>query len=375
MGYNKLFNIIKCDDKTKNLIANISKMENTPYILSEVMSILDDNSELFNSIGDKDKEQFVNLIKLYFENCFEYWLDFKDIEKAIKYGKIKIYKVEAANGLRFATVNEIEQGVSGLLGEYIYPAGENEFKMLSLLMWTFTGISYYFRCAGYSLSYNKDSKVIETFCEMIAMCVHDLKKMIVWLSNEEKVDKALRIMNKFKKTKGYKYASFERDEITEDISIKQLIHNIDKEFPRNSTNNLYRKAIALVIKTNRDNQRLEPLEVAELRRIYRMYLSERTIKKSNENKTNEELKSMCERILSERDSGKIDPKHFAYVIIDTLKKKNYSKCSDKQYRFIADAINILDNNIDNSTEVITDIDIDSSLSDLSNAIGLGIFEN
>ena len=60
---------------------------------------------------------------------------------------------KAHNGIRFATANEVKQGVKGLIPEFIFPAGENEYKLMCLLQWTFCGTPFFFRNAGYKICY------------------------------------------------------------------------------------------------------------------------------------------------------------------------------------------------------------------------------
>ena len=104
------------------------------------------------------------------------------------------------------------------------------------------------------------------------------------------------------------------------------------------------------------------------------------------------LRDECELILNERTSGKIDPNHFAYKIISTLKNSGYKKCSVKQYDIIKDALNIISNyeekkqeTEDNKAEqlILDDTCIDnvvdatdtSVLTDISDALGRGLFDD
>lgn len=386
MEYTKLLNLLGNDTKMTSFISNLSSgYLEVPYIISETLKILEDDNPFFNIISESNKKSLCVMMDLYFTDCWGLYIDELGLDKLLKFGKIEIYKIDAANGLRYATVNEIAQGIKGLMGEYVYPAGEEEYKRLCLLNWTFTGISYYFRQAGYKLNYDNDGKVLTSFYEMIQMCAVDLKEMFDWVSVKDQLDKTLKRLKKMQKSNGYKYATYEKDEITEDITIKQLVYNIYKVFPRNSANPEYRKALALALKSYKNKQKLEPLEVATLRDIYDKYALDRNRNGQSQLETDTELKKKCEQILAEKSLGTINPKHFAYTIIETLKKSNYTKCSPKQYSIIEDAFSIInknknksiDDNIEctnNQTEVISDEEIDLSLASLSNAIGSGLFE-
>ncbi|MBO5388337.1 MAG: hypothetical protein J6A59_09385, partial [Lachnospiraceae bacterium] len=132
------------------------------------------------------------------------------------------------------------------------------------------------------------------------------------------------------------------------------------------------------IKMYKNKQELSPLEISSLREIYEEYALDRG--KNNQPATvNEDLKKKCALLLSERTSGKINHNHFAYTIIDTLKRNNYTKCSPKQYSIIEEALKLVGRDLsteeDNRTEIISDSEIDLSLASLSNAIGDGLFED
>ena len=372
MSYNKLFKLLEDNTRMNSFISNISSgyME-VPYIMSETLKILEDDNPFFGIISDSNKKSLCIMLDQYFTDCWGLFIEDLKLDKCLSYGKIEIYKIAAANGLRYATVNEVAQGIKGLIGEYIYPAGEEEYKKLCLLQWSFTGVSYYFRQAGYKLDYDSNGKVVNSFYEMIQMCAYQLKELFDWVSVKENLDKALNRIKKMQKSKGYKYASYEKDEITEDITIKQLVMNIYKVFPRNSSNPDYRKALALALKSYKGKQQLTPLEVSQLRDIYDKHALDINRDKKAAASVNTDVKEKCELLLAERFKGKINQKHFAYTIIETLKRNNYTSCSPKQYAVIEEAYMIVtkannnDNKVENNTsaktEVISDDDINESL--------------
>ena len=376
MGYNKLFKLLEDNTRMTSFISNISSgyME-IPYIMSETLKILEDDNPFYGIISDNNKKSLCIMMDQYFTDCWELYIEDLKLDKYLSYGKIEIYKVNAANGLRYATVNEVAQGIKGLIGENIYPAGEEEYKRLCLLQWSFTGVSYYFRQAGYNLEYDGDGKVTTSFYEMIQMCAYQLKELFDWVAVRNNFDKALNRIKKMQKSKGYKYASYEKDEITEDITIKQLVINIYKIFPRNSSNPEYRRALALALKSYKNKQQLTPLEVSQLREIYDKHALDIHRNKQESKEVNIDLKEKCELLIAERFKGKVNQKHFAYTIIETLKKNNYTSCSPKQYAVIEEAYKIVTKDINKNineqenkvtkTEVISDDDITKSLATYS----------
>lgn len=374
-------NTLKLIDDNKRLCTSIKNIYELPYeipyLMDEVLKLLDDDC-MDKSVTDKDKVSMCYMLDMYFGTCYhEFNADLK-LDKLLNYGKIEIYKVEAVNGIRYATEKEVLHGVKGLIPENIYPAGEDTFKLLCLLQWTFCGRSYYLRNAGYKLNYDTNGKVLKSSVEMFNMCALQLKELIDWLKNRDKLEKAIRIISKVKKAGGYKYASYESDEIEETVTVKQLIYNIVNTFPRESSNPEYRRALALALSKHRGNKVLTPYELSQLRRIYENYALDKDraklIEKSSSGQR-DKLKEECETILRNRD--KLNPKDFVFKIIETLTRYGYSRCSPKQHKFIEEAldkINNTDTETKSKTEVISDDDIDASLEDMYDALNSGMFE-
>lgn len=374
-----------------------------PFLITNALNIIRDDSIQGMMVPMEDKIGIANMAVMCNDSCFGAYLDIfitdsslskSSMDNLLKYGEIEIYKIAAKNGLRDATQSEVEQGIRGLIAENIYPAGQNYYQLLNLMMWAFTGENYYFRKAGFTLTYDDKGNVNETVYQMIKMSAPKLVEMFKFVANTDEFDKVLAIIRKTKAKGGYKYCNYASDEIKESISIKQLVQNIDKMFPRGSDNKDYKKAIGLVIKTNKRGARLTPIEVSFLREVYARFVNNRQYKTDDDanQQVNNELKEKCERLLFMRDSGLIDPKHFAYTIITTLRKSNYTRCSDKQLAYVDNAIQILNNNNaknlreqqlkemeDNSREmaqtnitgVLTENEIDDTL---KNMLSTGIFE-
>jgi hypothetical protein len=378
MGYTKLFELLKDETKLTSLITNLSSgFIEVPYLISETLKLLADDSIYYNAISDNNKISLCIMIDNYFSDCLEQYIADINLDKLLKFGKIEVYKIEAADGLRYATQGEVANGVKGLIGEYIYTAGEEEYKNLCLLQWSFSGIGYFYKQAGYNLKYDDKGKVLTSFYEMITQSAYGLKNLFDWISVKSNFETAIAKIKKMQKKHGYKYATYAKDEVTEEITIKQLVYNIYRVFPRNSTNYEYRRALALALKNYKNKKPLTPSEVSWLREVYEKHAVDinKEVISAGENK---EIKDKCEKLLAERYSGRINQNHFAYNIIETLKKYNYSKCTDKQMDIINKAYYIIgeqpisksndEDNNSNKTEIISDNDIEMSLADMSDAL-------
>lgn len=384
----KLLTLIKDNTKLESFIANtiLSTMQ-MPYLVTATLDMLTDESIWYNLIKDSNKIALCNMMYKYYIACLTVYIDDTVNDKELEYGKIEIYRINASSGIRYATVGEISNGVMGLMSESIYPEGEEAYKNLCLLYWTFTGNTYYYRQAGFKLEYDDKRKVSTSLYEMISNCAEALNSMIDWVNNDDNVDNALKEIDKLKKHKGYKYATYEKDEITDPITIKQLTLNIYNKFPRKSDDANYRRALSLALRSTKENKQLKPMEISFMREQYFRFANDKTIKQSlnGGNSVSTGLKDECELLLRERYSGAIDPKHFAYTIITTIMKTNYSKCSPKQYSYIKEALGILEKHgkVDDTQDekdtskakVISDADIDTSLASMSEAIGTGLFDD
>lgn len=377
MSISNVLKLIEDNERLKASIKNISKLPyELPYLMERSLELLDDNN--YGRLTDTELKSLCYMLDMYFVNCFYEFAENSDLSNLLKFAKIEIYKVQAPKGLRYATENEVLHGIKGLIPEYIYPVGEDNYKKLCLLQWTFCGKPYYFRQVGFDLHYSADGKVMDTFWDLLQLSANNIKSLMDWIKGDN-LGKALKILNKRKRAGAYKYAQYESDEIEESITVKQLVYNIMHSFPRNSTNIEYRKALAMAIARGRNNKILSPYEISQLRKIYDDFALDtdrsKTLGQSGYGRRNI-LKEECELIQKSRQSGIIDPNDFVFKIISTLEKQRYQKCSAKQYKFIEEALNKINGpqEVIEEATVISEDEIDASLEDMYDALGSGLFE-
>lgn len=377
MSISNVLKLIEDNERLKASIKNISELPyELPYLMERSLELLDNNN--YGRLKDAELKSLCYMLDMYFVNCFYEFAENSDLSNLLKFAKIEIYKVQAPKGLRYATENEVLHGIKGLIPEYIYPVGEDNYKILCLLQWTFCGKPYYFRQVGFDLHYSADGKVIDTFWDLLQLSANNIKSLIDWIKGGN-LEKALKILNKRKRAGAYKYAQYESDEIEESITVKQLVYNIMHSFPRNSTNIEYRKALAMAIARGRNNKILSPYEISQLRKIYDDFALDtdrsKTLGQSGYGRRNI-LKEECELIQKSRQSGIIDPNDFVFKIISTLEKQRYQKCSAKQYKFIEEALSKINGpqEVIEEATVISEDEIDASLEDMYDALGSGLFE-
>lgn len=390
MDYNieTLKKYIEDDVELHNLMINMSReFFYKTWLIDSTLFIISDNSPI-----KIDKNNMVSLAKMlrsYSKDCWHAAISKIDLPKLLKYRYEEVYYTQVFGGLRVSTTGEIARGVKGLEIKQTPRITDEVYKKLCLLQWTFDGKSYFYRQAGFNVTYDENGKVREDFYTLIKQSANALVELFDWMGNTNEFDSNIEILKKASRAKAYKYPSYSPDEVEEDISIKTLLNSARKTIKPGSSDENYRRALHLLIKS--DKCKLEPIEISFIRTMYEKYIIEIQVNGGVEAPSQEqldsiaELKEKCETLLNARYKGKIRSDHFVYKIITTLRNANYTKCSEKQMNIIDDALDIIKvdnknksgNKIDNmsTAPVITDFDIDKSLESLNNVFGdNGIFE-
>jgi hypothetical protein len=323
-----------------NILNSVKMMDDAPELLVKLSNIKN-RQPLYDRSED---------IKKYCDNCWKIYNKGINIEKLLKYAKTELYQIEAINGLRFATKNEIKQGVRGIICVTKENIDDENYKLLSILQWSFDWKWKYLSQAGCSSECKFED--IETDIGIIQkfdMFRKRLDKLCEYLDTEFESD--IDKLKQISKQRKFEYASYEPDEVHEDISIKQIVQSVLSRFEKNSKNPDVRRAIALALKTKNNPFGMKPDEIAFMREM----LSNHTEIES----TNEGIKEKCERLYAERDKGNIGKDDFVFKIIETLSRYNYTRCSSKQLKIIDSALDKIESSCE--TTIISDDEISNEL--------------
>lgn len=314
------------------------------YLVDEVIKVLDDSSPLNVHIDINKKKYLIELLLRYSKSCGIVYMVENNLESYMDSLKKNIYSIDAINGVRIATKNEVEDGVRGLIANETKALSDEKIKQLNLLMWTVTGRLKYYSRAGFKYRYSEQNGLEDTIVEMIDKCKEKLENMILWVSDRCTFDNDISTVKKFKKNK-YKYPTYAVDEIKETLSKKQILYYLQENLNNNRDIDGYKKAIALVLKSNNKYFKIEPLDMSFLRNMY-YKLNDRIIDKKiiGGDLENKEVKDKCETLIWAKDMGYISRDHFVFKIITTIKSKSYSYCSNKQMNIIDEALNIAKSN-------------------------------
>ncbi len=394
--------LIANNSELSSAFASIVKNVKGSSLLNDIISFLDDNNVALRHIADKNKISMVSLMRKYYIACGEQFIVNSNLSKIVDSAKVEVYAIKAPSGIRIATKSEVENGVVGLeladsfilhqleeagsklYGIEQYTIGEEKYKLINLLLWTIEGRLGNYKKAGFNYNYDKELGLTDTIYDLILRSAESLTKMMDWVGNTKEFNADMNKLKKASKSK-YQYPGYAPDEVTADITVKQLLFYLRNNLPRNSKNERYREAMYLVLKEQQNKYfKLSPLNISFLRGVYGEVLSGAS-KASMSSTVDNKLKEECEQLLEARTKGLIKPEHFVFKILGTLQKSNYSSCSKKQYDIVRDALGIVVKETENVkvqqevevVPIISDIDAElagASLLDISNALGSGNYQ-
>ena len=341
MSYDGVNKLIESDEKLhKFMIGTEGSVLRLPVLITETLEMLADDSPLRSVITDANKVALCTMCrsvhtKLASITMFD---DDKKIKTLCGYSKKDIYYIEALNGNRIATKREVEDGVEGLYAKPTYVAGEKAADMLHVIMWIISGDAIYlYRNGDTNIQFGEDGKVSTPVYTLIYRYAEKITQATEYYDSDE-YKKAVKIIQKFQKTASKLYKDIESDEVTAPISKEQLVKDILDRFPRGSSNINYRKAVSLALAYERNTRWVTPAGIAFMREQHRLY-GETLGDYESTDSTSDRIEEMCNELERLRYSKMIDPNHFVYKIIATIKKKRYKNVSSKQKDIIIEAYN------------------------------------
>lgn len=342
MSYDGVNKLIEADEKLHEfMVGTEGSVLRLPVLITETLEMLADDSPLRGVITDANKVALCKMCrsvhtKLASITMFD---DDKKIKALCDYSKKDIYYIEALNGNRIATKREVEDGVEGLYAKPTYVAGEKASDMLHIIMWIISGDARYLYRNGDTdvIKFSEDGKVSTPVYTLIYRYAEKITQATEYYDSDE-YKKAVKIIQKFQKTASKLYKDIESDEVTAPISKEQLVKDILDRFPRGSSNSNYRKAVSLALAYERSKRWVKPAGIAFMREQHRLY-GETLGDYESTDSTSDRIEEMCNELERLRYSKMIDPNHFVYKIIATIKKKRYKNVSSKQTDIIIEAYN------------------------------------
>lgn len=378
MSYSILSRLLTDPNDLKFLNNLTSGRLQLPYLLETTLMYMNDNN---SRISDQNRESLFKLTKTYFNACFVAYIDQSSatsrLEKLIEGAHSTVYYTTTPYMDRVATENEVNNGIAELRADVTNNISEEVERYLNLLMWTFSGLVRYYIRAGFKATY-QDNRLIETPYQLIQASALCLKDMVAWMSEPGNYDKTITILREaIKAGKSYRYPTFATDEITPDISAKQIIYLCDTKIRGNGATETQFNALN-IIRRHKKNARikLKPFEIATLRRAYAEIQDEIVDPEGEE--LDPVVGELCEEIDRALEDGIISSNEFALKIVKTVRQR--IRCSDKQLNILMETKSKIDKKraeIESSdfgdiTNKATKNTESSELLGISDALGSGV---
>lgn len=393
LTFDMLGNIASTDDMLELSVMLNSSMEK-PWIVNTMLYYLSDLNPNFSMY---EPEIVINLLKFLIDYYNSSWSAFFDIssgdinlEKLIEYHTQHLYKVEAANGWRIATQNEVNEGIFQISGSHVIELKdepklkleESEYKFINLFTWTVTGRWRYFKKSGLEIKFNSENKPTEPDIRYISRNLRVLNRMCELL----KTDYYSSVISKLKdirKAGNYKYLAYADDEIQVEDKIGFVVNQVAKLMPKNKSPILYECSKILYKNKSKLISSYTVEEKITLRKGY--YELKYPDIKLNDDKldfeTMDEIKSLCDRIRQGVGDGLLSDRDFSVKIVTTLTRSGYRRCSDKQKSVLISAIRRIEavENTRKQVEVENPVETNSteepagfSLANMSDLLGRGM---
>jgi hypothetical protein len=177
-----------------------------------------------------------------------------------------------------------------------------------------------------------------------------------------------------KKSSKYKYPNYAHDEITCDISAKQVEYVCKTKILNSGATETQAEVSRILFRMNKNKYRPLPHEISLMRKAYEEI--QNGVAENPEDALDPEVLRLCNKISEGKQSGAIKPDHFALKIVDYARRTG--KCSPKQFGVLKSAEAEMDraviSSVKNSVKAKTDdkaFDNMNELFAMSEALGSG----
>lgn len=357
-SYDKISSILTTDEDRKNLASIQFNMMPKCYLINSLRYIISDQNPLINNIKDTILKKLFNMAVEYNRITWVNYIDITenkiDLDKLLTYSKRSIYHIKTYDGFRVATENEVEAGLMELEDFPQKVISDDVYEKAVVYLWTLTGYVRYYRELGFEVNYDAEGNKVESDYELIIKAGVKIREMLDWMADQKNFDMMIRQLKAAKKSGKYKYPKLAVDEIVPDVSIKQLVFNLNKEMPYKVYGELFKAKKLLEKAKNTPRYKFTTEEKILIRRAYYNMTHPETNNEVAQAESERQIKirEKCEAILEGKNTGLLPSNHFAFKIIGTLKNSNYKFCSKKQESIIDDAVNRMKINANKRDEMI-----------------------
>ena len=395
LSYIKLYQLIS-DDQAKEIETISTSSMEKPWLIDVLLYYLSDSNPLFTMYPQDIVIKLAELMIDYYHSSWSAFFDINngdiDLRALIEYKQQDRFMIDAANGMRVATKNEVDEGIYniadsgtiGLVNDPVNKIEDSEYKFICLFLWTVTGLWRYYIRAGYTVEFDTNSKVKEPEIKYISSIRHVLFRMCELLKDDSYYTSIINKLKHIKKLGTYKYPSYAADEVMPDEKISFVINQVERLMTRRKSPLIYECHLILRRASSKSTKSFSTQDKMTLRKgLYELRHPEEFNGEAVEQAEIDEIREMCEKIRQGVINKHLGENEFAVKVASTIMKNNYRRCSAKQRAVLVDAINKIKSNENRAkqTEILnkaiekneeTPVDSGFSLADMSDLLGKGL---
>ena len=352
LTFDRLAPIVSDEVYTDISIIQNSSIEK-PWMVDILMYSLSDLNPGLSMNSAETIESVAKLLVDYYNSSWSAFFDISSgdviIETLIEHTQQDRFIIDAANGTRVATVNEVNEAIFKKVGDQIIELvndpvlklSDSEYKFINLFAWTVTGKWRYYKRAGYTYEF-VNNKLKEPEVRYITRISNVLFRMCELLREDNYYSGIIDKLKNIKKAGNYKYPAYAQDEVTSDEKIIFVIDQLTKMMPRRKNKLLYECNRILYDNKSKPATSYKIQDKITLRKGYYSLKNpddETFSFKADNDKIVAETKELCDTIRSGIADGLFGQNEFAVRIVGTLGKNDYRYCSEKQRRILVEAVN------------------------------------
>ena len=394
LSYDRLYQLVS-DDQAKEIEIISTSSMSKPWLIDVLLYYLSDSNPLFSLYPQDIVIKLAELMITYYHASWSAFFDIYtgdiDLRTLSEFKQQDRFMIDAANGLRVATKNEVEEGIynigdSGvveLINDPVVKIEDSEYKFICLFLWSITGLWRYYIKAGYTVEFD-NGKPKEPAIKYVSNIRHVLARMCELLEQEKYYVGIVNKLKHIKKLGVYKYPSYAADEVMPDEKISFVINQVDRLMPRRKSPLVYECYLIMRRANSKSAKAFSTQDKITLRKgLYELRHPEEFDGDTIQQEEIDQNRELCEAIRQGVIDKHLGENEFAVKVASTIMKNNYRRCSAKQKAILIDAVNKIKSNENRAkqTEILNKaiekteeapVDTGFSLADMSDLLGKGL---
>ena len=343
--------MVSSDEKITNIETMAAVTSDKPWLVNIMLYYLSDYNPAITMYQADIVEKLVNLLIDYYDSSWSAYFDIStgevDLKTLVEYNSQSRYMIDAANGMRVATVNEVNEAIFnviddveiGLINDPETKLEDSKYKFILLFLWSVTGLWRYYLKAGFTAEFDK-SGLVGTEIKYIANINIILSRMCELLREEGYYSSVIKTLKSIKRLGTYKYPTYANDEIEPEEKIVFVVNQVSRLMPKNKTRIMF-EASDILKKSGGNVSKMTTENKLVLRKCLYEIRNPKADAEVTSNRTMKEIKDLCEEIRQAVINKKLRSNDFAVKVASTIMRSGYIRCSEKQKGVLVEAINKL----------------------------------